>query len=57
MKEYVVIVKLGEESIYLSADSKEHAIERAKEIIGEQYGYDLSRCSSVSYEVESEVEL
>jgi hypothetical protein len=57
MKEYVVLVKLGDEAINLTADSKEHAIERAKDIIGEQYDYDLSRSSSVSYEVESEVEL
>lgn len=55
MKEYVVIVKLGEEAIHLTADNRDHAIERAKEVIGEQYGYDLSRSSSVFYEVESEV--
>lgn len=52
MKEYVVIVKLGEEAISLTADNKDHAIERAREIIGEQYGYDLSRSITVSYEVE-----
>lgn len=57
MKEYVVIVKLGEEAIHLTADNRDHAIERAKEVIGEQYSYDLSRSSSISYEVESEVEL
>ena len=55
MSDYVVIVKLGEEAIYLEADSKEQAIEKAKEIIGEQYGYDLSRSSTLSYEIEGEV--
>ena len=57
MKDYIVTVKLGEDAILLEADSKEQAIEKAKEIIGEQYDYDLSRSSSVSYEVESEVEV
>jgi len=54
MKEYVVIVKLGEEAIHLEADSKDHAIDKAREIIAEQYSYDLSRSSTISYEVESE---
>jgi hypothetical protein len=52
MKEYVVIVKLGDEAIHLEASSSEHAIERAKDIIAEQYSYDLSRSSTVSYEIE-----
>lgn len=51
MKEYVVIVKLGDEAIHLEASSSEHAIERAKDIIAEQYSYDLSRSSTVSYEI------
>ena len=55
MGDYVVIVKLGEEAIHLEAESKEQAIEKAKEIIGEQYGYDLSRSSTLSYEIEGEV--
>lgn len=55
MSDYVVIVKLGEEAIHLEAESKEQAIEKAKEIIGEQYGYDLSRSSTLSYEIEGEV--
>jgi len=54
MSDYVVIVKLGEEAIHLEAESKEQAIEKAKEIIGEQYGYDLSRSSTLSYEIEGE---
>lgn len=54
MKEYVVIVKLGDEAIALTADNEQHAIERAKDIIAEQYGYDLSRSKTISYEVESE---
>ena len=54
MGDYVVIVKLGEEAIHLEAESKEQAIEKAKEIIGEQYGYDLSRSSTLSYEIEGE---
>ena len=55
VKEYVVIVKLGDEAISLTADNSEHAIERAKDIIAEQYSYDLSRSKTVSYEIESEV--
>jgi hypothetical protein len=55
MSDYVVIVKLGEEAIHLEAESKEQAIEKAKEIIGEQYGYDLSKSDTVSYEIEGEV--
>ena len=55
MSDYVVIVKLGQEAIHLKAESKEQAIEKAKEIIGEQYGYDLSRSSTLSYEIEGEV--
>lgn len=53
MKEnnYVVIVKLGEEAINLSASSAEEALERAKDIIGEEYGWDLSR--SVEYSIEA----
>jgi hypothetical protein len=54
LKEYIVIVKLGEEAIHLEADSKDYAIERAKDIIAEQYSYDLSRSSTISYEVEGE---
>ena len=57
MKEYVVIVKLGEDAILLEADNKDQAIEKAKEIIGDQYGYKLAKSDTVSYEVESEVEL
>ena len=57
MKEYVVTVKLGDEAIYLTADSKDHAIKRARDVIGEQYGYDLSRSNTVSYEIESEIAL
>jgi hypothetical protein len=52
MKEYQVIVKLGEEEIYLGADSEKHALDRAKDIIAEQYGYELSRSSTVSYQIE-----
>jgi hypothetical protein len=55
MSDYVVIVKLGEEAIYLEADNKEQAIERAKETIGEQYGYELSKSDTVSYEIKGEV--
>jgi hypothetical protein len=56
MKDYVIIVKLGEEVIYLEADSNKHAIDKAREIIAEQYGYDLSRSNTVSYEIEGEAE-
>jgi hypothetical protein len=52
MKEFTVIVKLGEEAIYLQADNEEQAIEKARDIIGEQYDYDLSRSSTVFYEIE-----
>lgn len=50
MKDYTVVVKLGEEAIFLSANSKKHAIELAKDIIAEEYSWDLSR--SVDYSVE-----
>ena len=51
MKDYIVIVKLGEEAIYLGAESESKALEKAKDLIAEQYGYDLSRSSTVSYEI------
>jgi hypothetical protein len=53
MKEndYTVIVKLGEEAIFLSAFSAEEALERARDIISEEYGWDLSR--SVEYSIEA----
>lgn len=53
MKEnnYVVVVKLGEEAINLSAFSAEEALERAQNIISEEYGWDFSR--SVEYSVEA----
>jgi hypothetical protein len=54
MKDYIVVVKLGEEAIHLEAESKEKAIEKAKDIISEQYGYELSRSSTLSYEIEGE---
>ena len=52
MKDYTVIVKLGEEAIYLQAESEEQAIAKARDIIGEQYDYDLSRSNTVFYEIE-----
>lgn len=55
MNDYVVIVKLGEDAILLEADNKDQAIEKAKEIIGDQYGYKLSKSDTVSYEIEGEV--
>ena len=55
MNDYVVIVKLGEDAILLEADSKEQAIEKAKEIIADQYGYKLSKSDTVSYEIQGEV--
>jgi hypothetical protein len=55
MKDYIVTVKLGEDAILIEADSKEQAIEKAKEIIGDQYGYKLAKSDTVSYEVEGEV--
>ena len=54
MKDYVVIVKLGEEAIYLSAENEEQAIQNAQDTIAEQYGYELSRSSTVSYEIGQE---
>lgn len=45
-KDFEVIVKLGEESILLGADTEEEAIERAKQIIAEQYGERLSQLSN-----------
>ena len=55
MKEYTVIVKLGDEAIYLEANSEDDAIDKAREIIAEQYSWDLSRSNTVSYEIEWEV--
>ena len=55
MSDYVVIVKLGEDAILLEANSKEQAIEKAKEIIGDQYGYKLAKSDTVSYKIEGEV--
>jgi hypothetical protein len=55
MKDYIVIVKLGEDAILLEAESKEKAIEKAKEIIGDQYGYKLAKSDTVSYEIKGEV--
>ena len=55
MKEYVVVVKLGEDAICLEAESRENAIKKAKDIIGEQYGYELAGSSTVSYQIEGEV--
>jgi hypothetical protein len=54
MKEYVVIVKLGEEAIHLEAVSEDEAIDKAREVIAEQYSWDLSRSNTVSYEIERE---
>jgi hypothetical protein len=54
MKDYIVTVKLGEEAIYLGADSEKDALNRAKDIIAEQYGYELSRSSTVSYQVKGD---
>lgn len=54
MKEYIVIVKLGEEAIHLEADSEDEAIDKAREVIAEQYSWDLSRSNTVSYEIEGE---
>lgn len=54
MSDYVVIVKLGQDAILLEADNKDQAIEKAKEIIGDQYGYKLSKSDTVSYEIEGE---
>lgn len=50
MQDYTIIVKLGEEAIFLSAKDEKHAIELAKDIIAEEYSWDLSR--SVEYSVE-----
>jgi hypothetical protein len=55
MKDYIVIVKLGEEAIHLEASSEDDAIDKAREIIAEQYSWDLSRSNTVSYEIENEV--
>lgn len=49
MKEYVVIADLGEEAINLKATSKDDAVEKAKDVIAENYGWDFSR--SVVYSV------
>ncbi len=54
MKEYVVIVKLGDEAIHLEAGNEDEAIDKAREIIAEQYSWDLSRSNTVSYEIEGE---
>ena len=56
MKEYVVIVKLGEEAIHLEAGNDDEAIDKAREIIAEQYSWELSRSNTVSYEIEGEGE-
>jgi len=54
MKDYIVIVKLGEEAIHLEASNEDQAINKAREIIAEQYSWDLSRSNTVSYEIEGE---
>jgi hypothetical protein len=51
MKDYIVIVKLGEEAIHLQAKSEDQAIDKAREIIAEQYSWELSRSNTVSYEI------
>jgi len=56
VKEYTVIVKLGEEAIHLEASNEDDAIDKAREIIAEQYSWDLSRSNTVSYEIEGEGE-
>ena len=55
MKEYVVVVKLGEDAVCLEAENEENAIKKAKDIIGEQYGYALADSNTVSYQIEGEV--
>ena len=55
MKDYIVIVRLGEEAIHLKASNEDDAIDKAREIIAEQYSWDLSRSNTVSYEIEGEV--
>lgn len=54
MKEYVVIVKLGDDAIHLEASNEDEAIDKAREIIAEQYSWELSRSNTVSYEIEGE---
>jgi len=50
MKDYVVNAKLGTEVIILSADSEQEAINKAKDIIAEEFGYDFSK--SVTFEID-----
>ena len=45
MKNYVVIVKLGEEAISLSGDNEQEALDRARDIIEENYGKDVAEDS------------
>ena len=49
MKDYVVIVKLGEEAISLSSDNEQEALNRARDIIVENYGEDVA--SDCEYEI------
>jgi hypothetical protein len=52
MKEYIITAKLGEIELYLSADNEDEALENAKEIIREQFGYDFQK--NVEYEISEE---
>lgn len=49
-KEYKVIVKLGEEVFNLTTESKENALDMAKQIIAEDYNGYLS--DNAEYEIE-----
>jgi len=49
MKDYVVIVKLGEEAISLSDEDAQEALGRARDIIVENYGEDVAEDSE--YEI------
>ena len=50
MNDYTITVKLGEIELYLSATSEDEALDNAKDIIKEQFGYDFQK--NVEYEIE-----
>jgi hypothetical protein len=50
VKEYKITVKLGEIDLNLSATNEDEALDNAKEIIREQFGYDFQK--NVEYEIE-----
>lgn len=53
MKEYLVIVKLMSEAISLGAEDDNSALERARQIIAEEYSESVAK--DASYEVREAV--